>query len=445
MTDVRMLLAALLFFIAAMSGAIYLAVQPSQLRVGVAADDAISRHVLQIADQVFRERKKDIRLKTVVMKNAADVATALGAGTVDLGVARSDNVAATVAEAILVLRREALIMVASGVDDAADLSALAGKRIGVIAFGGPQPGNRLTTLFDYYGLAGATQKITVIQPADLGEALASRRFDAFALLGSVTAPAVAGSVRRIAESDPAGVVIMDMTEAEAVAQRVGDLETVSIAAGIFRGSPPLPSQKKETVAAPVRLLARADLDENKVSRLLQQFLAIRSAIRRAAPGYDHYEVPDPEDSPVLVHQGARAFRDGESTGLLERYSDLLYLGLFVIGGVASFATAIAARFSLGRRRRVMRVLGELRAVGEKLATVGSVAELDAAEAHVERLLASVFERAANCELSADDLAAINLAFDWWRTQIIDARSRVAASASTLSFGGGNIQPHASGS
>ncbi len=444
MTDVRMLLAALLFCIAAVSGVIYIAVQPTQLRVGVTADDAISRHVMQIADQAFRERKKEIRLKTVVLRNAAEVATALNAGAIDLGVARSDNIAAATAEAILLLRREALVIVAPGVDDATDVSALAGKRIGVLAFGGPEPGNRLNALFDYYGLVGASQKSAVIQPAELTDALASRRFDAFALLGSVTAPAVAASVRRIAESSPGGIAIIDMAEAEALAQRVGDLETVSIPAGIFRGNPPLPAKQKGTVAAPVRLMARADLDEGKVSRLLQQFLSVRSAIRRAAPGYDHYEVPDPEDSPVLVHQGARAFRDGENTGLLDRYSDALYLGLFVIGGVASFATAITARFALGRRRRLMRVLGELRAVGASLATATSPPQLDEAETRVELLLSSVFERAANCELSADDLAAINLAFDWWRTQITDARARLSV-ASTEAAGQRFLPTQAPGS
>ncbi|MGV2979517.1 TAXI family TRAP transporter solute-binding subunit [Camelimonas sp. ID_303_24] len=444
MTDVRMLLAALLFCVAAISGVIYIAIQPTQLRVGVTADDAISRHVMQIADQAFRERKKEIRLKTVVLRNAAEVATALNAGSIDLGVARSDNIAVTAAEAVLVLRREALVIVARGVDDVTDVSALAGKRIGILAFGGPEPGNRLNALFDYYGLVGASQKSAVIQPADLAEALSSRRFDAFALLGSVTAPAVAASVRRIAEGNPGGIAIIDMAEAEALAQRVGDLETVSIPAGIFRGSPPLPAKKKDTVAAPVRMMARADLDEGKVSLLLQQFLSVRSAIRRAAPGYDHYEVPDPEDSPVLVHQGARAFRDGESTGLLERYSDVLYLGLFVIGGVASVATAIAARFALGRRRRLMQVLGELRDIGSSLATATSLPQLDQAEARVEHLLASVFERAANCELSADDLAAINLAFDWWRTQITDARARF--STTRTGGAGDRFQPaQASGS
>lgn len=426
MTDVRMLLAALMFFLATVSGLIFLSMHPTHLKVGIAVDDAVSRHVFQVADAVFRERKKEIRLKTVPLRTAAEVAAALNAGSIDLGVVRSDSGGTTTAEAVLILRREALVIVAPGVPEAADVSVLAGKRIGVLAFGGSEPGSRLGSLFEYYGLARPSPKQVILQPSELAGALASRRFDAYALLGSIAAPAVAASVRKIAESTPSGATIIDMTEAEALAQRVGDLETVSIPAGIFRGNPPLPAQKKDTVAAPVRLLAKTDLDESKVFTLLQQFLAVRSAIRRAAPGYDQYEVPDPDDSPVLVHQGARAFRDGESTGFLERYSDVLYLGLFVIGGVASLGTAVVARFSLGRRRRLMGVLLELRTIGGAITTAISVSQLEAAEVQVEKLMTWVFERAANCELSADDLAAINLAFGCWRSQIEDARARLAA-------------------
>lgn len=426
MADVRMLLAALLFCLAGISGLIYLAAQPTHLRVGVAADDVGSRQVMQAADAVFRERKKAIRLKTVVLRSAADVAAALNAGSVDLGVIRSDNTVTTGAETALVLRREALVIVAKGADESTDISALAGKRIGVVALGGTEIGSRLNALFEYYGLVGVAQKSAALQPADLPDALANDKFDVYALVGAITAPALAANVRRIAESGGSGSAIVELAEAEALAQRVGDIETVPIPIGIFRGNPPLPARKKNTLAVPIRLLASPDLDEGKVSRLLQQFLSIRPAIRRAAPGYENYEVPDPEDSPVLVHQGARAFRDGESTSFLDRYSDALYLGLFVTGAVASIATAVAARLSLGRRRRLMGVLHELRAIGGSIPNLASFAEVEAAEAKVETLMATVFERAANCELSADDLAAINLAFGWWRGQIDDARQRLAA-------------------
>lgn len=420
----RNLIAIILLCMALASGAIYLGLQPTQLKLAIATSDDIDRAVFSAAAVSLRDRKSTVRLAIVIKPTPVDVASALAAGGADLGILRADVPAPPSAEAVLILRREAVVLVAPGAAGLESVEDLAGKRIAIVRHGSPA-GSNLKAITDFYELPLQVSQESYISDKELPEALSQKRFDAYALVGSIASPAMAASVHAIALAGAGEVTFLNIGQAAAIAKRMPDIEEAEIPEGVFGGRPRLPGKAITTVAVPVRLIARSQLPEEAVTVLIQQIIAMRPVLSRIAPGAEAMETPDPDSSPMLVHAGARAFRDGEFKTFLDRYSDFIYLGLFVVGGVGSLMTAVSAQLERRRRQSVMRILVELQAAVDGLPRHPTDADLDLLERRVGEVYDVAVTLAARCELSADDIAAFTLGLAHARDRLEAVRLRAA--------------------
>ncbi|GGC51877.1 TAXI family TRAP transporter solute-binding subunit [Chelatococcus reniformis] len=424
---VRGIIASIMLGVAIGSGIIYLGLQPTTLKLAIAAEDKVDRAIFEAAATALKDKRRQVRLAIKLKPTNEDVAVALGAGTADLGVLRSDATTPTGVEAVLILRREAVVLVAPEWAEVGSFTDLADKRVAIVRHGGPA-GHNINILRDYYGLAAARAHDAVISFEELEEALAAKRFDAYALVGSPTSGPLSASVRRIANASDGKIVFINIDEAEAISRRGPDAEALRIPEGTFGGRPPLPRKELLTLAAPVRLVARPDLDDQPISELARQLIAMRSVLRRVAPGAESLETPDPDTSQMLVQAGARAFRDGDEQTFLDRYSDYLYLSLFLVGGLGSMVTAVTGRFQRRQRQTVMRVLEEVMLTLDKLPRTPSLAQLDEADLHIADVYRLAMQQAAECNLSADDIAAFSLALSHAQTRIDVLRTRAELAA-----------------
>jgi hypothetical protein len=135
-----------------------------------------------------------------------------------------------------------------------------------------------------------------------------------------------------------------------------------------------------------------------------------------------------EASAFLVHPGVRAYVNGEQRSWLDKYSDYIYLGLFLGSGFGSVAAGMfgwmrgggaVARTPLPRQR-IERVFDSVR-------DARTPEQLDTAEREADEILRSVFALGVEGRLSGEAIASFNLAMS-------DLRSRIAARRGTLETG-----------
>ena len=93
-------------------GTTYFALRPQELRVAVPATDPIDLRVVGTAGYLLRSQRAPIRLVLVQVANTKDATDALEAGKVDLAVVRSDAAMLGQTHTVMVMRREAAVILA---------------------------------------------------------------------------------------------------------------------------------------------------------------------------------------------------------------------------------------------------------------------------------------------------------------------------------------------
>ena len=134
---------------------------------------------------------------------------------------------------------------------------------------------------------------------------------------------------------------IEIEEADAIVKRIPALESVEIEQGAFGGRPPRPAGELQHA----RLFDPAGGEHRdrhrQIAELMRQLYLIRQNLSAAIPGAGLMETPDVEEATsFLIHPGVRAYVNGEQRSWFDKYSDYIYLGLFLGSGFGSVAAGM---------------------------------------------------------------------------------------------------------
>jgi hypothetical protein len=191
-------------------------------------------------------------------------------------------------------------------------------------------------LLAHFGLADRVTIVPIATP-DIRTALETRRIAAVFAVAPPQSEAI-GEVLKQAGDRRAQIV--PIPEADAISKRNPSIETMELARGLFRGTPPLPSEAINTVSVSWRYIAANGASKKKVTEVTRQIMGVRSRINGAKPGYLKIEAPSTDkDAPLAVHPGAAAFIDDEPDNTFDRFESLFYLIMMSSGIFGSLLAA----------------------------------------------------------------------------------------------------------
>ncbi|WP_157235234.1 TAXI family TRAP transporter solute-binding subunit [Methylosinus sp. LW4] len=421
----RTILAALIVCLALVGGAataLYLYNRPTELRVAV-AQGAQDYRLLTAAAQAFSHQHEPVRLKVVPVADSAAAAAALEQGSVDLAVARSDALPPS-AQAIVVLHRNAAVLVAPSGSKIKRVADLRGKKIGVVQEIVSGRGNvrLLETILAQYDIPEQGFATVTLQPAEVEAALKARKVDAVFL---VAVPQI-GSASEIIHQIVAGAgkppVFLPVSEAQAIAKRYPTLESTEIVHGAFGGDPPRPDKALETTSVAVLLVARASIPASVAGEATRQFLTHRSTIAALAPIANNIEAPSTDkNAAVPAHQGAIDFIDGNERGFFDKYSDFIYLGAMLASLLGSAAAALASRMRTKTHEQSEQLIERLLEILPAARAAQDFAELDSYERELDQALVSSVADLRLRNMDGTALHVVSLALDQARLAIQERR------------------------
>jgi TRAP-type uncharacterized transport system substrate-binding protein len=410
--------AVILALAAAAAAGGYFLLRPTVLRLAIPASDVVDQRIFAAAAEQLRAQGAPIRLHVDVSKRSDDVLQALDRRKVDLAVIRSDASATRAAETVLVLRKDAVVVVVPKTSDVQKLTDLPGRVVGVVR-DAPRTGSLLDWLLEYYGISKDKLTFVPLSFADIPEALRDKRIEVAVLMGPVSSRSMIEAVAAMDQS-VGGVQFVNVGEADAIAKRYPQLESIEVGQGAFGGRPPLPAKKFSTIGFSILLVAHNQVRADQINELVRQILRLRRTLSGVVQEARLIETPDAEDEPAfVVHRGVQAYLEGSETTWFDRYGDLLWIGIFALSGVGSAIAGLASRAGQRRRREALTTLLRIEDVVGALPRARTAEEIDAVEAQVDELSREVIARAATGELQAADIAAFNMALS-------DARRRIAA-------------------
>jgi len=429
------LLAATLVALGGAAAALYLYNRPTVLRVAVPqlAEDI---DLMASAEHVFNHQHEQIRLHIVPVEDSAAGAAALDAGNADIAIMRGDVAVTTNAQALAILHRNAVLLIAPGRSKLRHVVDLRGKKIGVVhEVRSMDPNARLLdTILAQYDISPSAVTLVSLSPGEVRGAVEGGKVDAIFLAMAPQNPVASEIVGAIANASHKPPVFIPISEAKAIAKRSPALEPFEIVEGAFGGDPPRPNAALDSLGVNVLLMAHNTLRDSIAAEVTRLFFSHRGAIALNAPLANSIEAPSTDKgSAIPVHQGAADYIDGNERSFFDRYSDFFYIGAMLLSLIGSGAAALASRFNTNVHERTEQLTERLLEILQAARAAKSPAELDGLERDVDEVLTHTLGDRRLRGVEAPGLHLVTLALDQTRRAIEDRRLMLVREKDVVNF------------
>jgi TRAP transporter TAXI family solute receptor len=423
-------------FAAALTGLLFFSLQPATLRIAVGPAGGNDVKLIQAIAQAFTGERHFVRLRPVVTDGAAESAAALREAKVDLAVIRADLDVPKDAQSVAIFRKNlAVLWVPNRLGSKAPrrdssikkIEDLAGHRVGIV---GKNPANvdLLKSILAESGVSPEKVEILQFGADEIGETLRNQKIDAFMAVGPIdsriTLDALATTTR--AGSSP---VFLSIGAAEMVALKYPVYESSEISAGALGANPLRPDHDVTSLGVNHLIVARKTVSEATVMAFTKQLFAVRHSLQNDLPGVTKIETPDTNKAAAIpAHPGAAAYIDGTERTFLDRYSDLMWLGLMVLSGLASGGAWLRSylRRHAAQHEISSRLLDMIAAARES----ETVEELDEMQKEADEILRDTLNRFENGTVADETLSAFNIALDQFHHAVADRKTWIANNPSS---------------
>jgi TRAP-type uncharacterized transport system substrate-binding protein len=410
--------------------AVYLYQRPTILRVAVTrgTDD---QEVLSAAAYEFTQTREQLGLKLVLVDSLAESAQAFEDQRVDLAIVRSDIAMPVSGQTVLIMRRNAALLMAPAGSGLRAVEDLKGHRIGILQAGGqsgrPDSQALLDAALAQNDVPSASVSRTPLTLGELPGAIERRDVEAVLAIDTPGSTNLTEAVAAVSQAGHGSPVFIPITEAKAIAQRLPNFDSIEVLRGAFGGAQPRPSASFETLGVSTRLIARHSLSNDVVATLTELMLTAKPSLAAQDPIANRIEAPSTDKGAGLpVHPGALAYLGDEEQSFFEKYSDFLYLGAMLLSLCGTAIATLAARFNRRQNSDLERILQRLLEIIAAARAASRVETLDELEKEGDELLAQALAHDWNHSLSGSRLAATSLGLNQARQAIAERRLGLGA-------------------
>ena len=322
--------------------------RPTRLTVAIAKADAEDYALIGTAAKLLKFGKNAVRLRVETVDGPAAASAAVDAGKVDLAVIRTDVALPDDAQTVVILHRDAALLVAPSSGAVHEVADLAGHTVGIVHRGA---GNEamLATALAQYDVRPEDVAIVGLAPEDVAGAVKAKTVDAVLAVDVLSSPHLRDIVKAVAAAGDGTPTLVPIAEADAIAQPLARLREAGSGAGRLRrnAAPPGRRIRHDQHHAPPR--RQRERVQDLISDLTRFFLTEKMQIAASVPIARRIEAPSTDKGLALpAHAGSAAYIDDDEQTFFDKYSDMIYIGAMLLGVLASGATAVLGRIQSRR-------------------------------------------------------------------------------------------------
>ena len=367
--------------------------RPKTLTIAVGSLDGEAKQVASLVASRLATTDAPIRLKVENVGSVLDASKAFDAGTADLAVVRADVGDLQQARTVALTAHGVVLIVAPPGSPITSIAKLRDHTVGVV--GGEINHRVVEVLKKEYDLDHANVTFKDIAPLDARRAVQAKEVSVLLLvvpLGERYLTFVKGLFREGPNSSP---VLIPIDSAGAITDNKGPYESFDIPKGTLRGAPPVPDDDVTTLRVGFYLVANRHLSATLVTELTKKLMSVRRDLIGEQPLLAGIAAPDTDsDAYIAVHPGAAAFFNGTQEGLIDRYSNAIYLTPMVLGAIASVFAAAWRFLGVRSTETAQTTLDALCGLPGRIRKVDNEAELAAIEDEVDNILRAQLAKSA---------------------------------------------------
>ena len=310
------------------------------------------------------------------------------------------------------------------------IDKLKGRRVGV--FGGETSSRIVDALSNEYGLDRAKVFKDIPLP-DARRALQSKEVNALLVVIPLTEKYLSLVRDMFQQGSKALPVLVPIDSAGAIAQADRAYESFELPKGTLRGSPPVPEDDLTTLRTTLYLVANKKLGTDLIASLTKTIMRVRRELLAEQPIFAQIATPNTDaDAYLPLHPGAAAFYNGTQQSFMDEYGNWIYLTPMALGGAATVLAAAWKFLGLGGPANRQGPLDSLYALGRRIRSADTEAELSDIEEEIDDILKAQRARSARGDETAVDDATLNVAAHRLESLIRDRRMMRAKGPAAVS-------------
>ena len=293
-------------------------VRPTTLTVAVGSLDGEATKLMSALASRLTAANAPVRLKLVETASALEAADMFSSEKTDLAVVRGDVGDLSQAQAIIVLARAVVLLVAPPASSITDIAGL--KRVTVGVVGGEMNRKVVSALTEEYDLGRANVSFRNLAPAETRRALEAKEVRALLIVVPLTEKYLALLRGFFLQNPKAAPVLIPIDAAGAIAEKQRAYESFDVPKGTLRGAPPVPSDDLTTLRVSFYVVASKQLDNDQAGALAEALMKARRDLLGELPMLAQITAPSTDSDAYLpVHPGAAAFYNGTQESFLDQW------------------------------------------------------------------------------------------------------------------------------
>jgi TRAP-type uncharacterized transport system substrate-binding protein len=398
--------------------------KPVMLTIAVGSLDGEAGKVMSAIAARLVSMNAPVRLKAIETGSALEAAKAFSSGKADLAVVRGDVGDLSQAQAVIVVAKAVVLLVAPPGSPISDVPGLKRRTVGVV--GGEINQKVVDVLTKEYDLAKAGVTFKNIAPADTKRAIETKEVNAILIVIPLTEKYLTLVRNLFPQNAKANPVLIPIESAGAIAQTTRAYESFDVPKGTLRGAPAVPDDDLTTLRVSLYLVANKKLGKDLVTSLTQALLAARRDLIGELPILAQVTAPDTDpDAYLPVHPGAAAVYNATTQSFLDEWGNVIYLTPMILGGLATVLAAAWKFLGVGKPQTSEAALDSLYALGRRIRRTDKESELSDIEEEIDGILAAQRARASSGAENAMDDTTLNVTAHRLQNLIHDRRAMLA--------------------
>ena len=365
---------------------------------------------------VLKTNSSRLRLKIVPNADSARALAAFDRRQADLAVLRTDARVPPRARALAILEHDVLLLISPGSKKIKSLAELKKKKIAVLADGDNSAAFVRNVLEISDGPDGGS-RVQMAPPNSTFEKL-------FASGGYGAAIAIAHTSKIVKDKSYAqsarhgGFTLNAIDGAKALARKNPGISEETLATGMLSSSPAIPDDDLDTIGLQWLLVAQSRISSATAGDLARTIYENKAELALEDGFASRIEPADVDkDAFIVAHQGAAEYINDDTKSFMDRYSDLLYLGVAALSVIGSIFAAIYTKITRVAPEKAGQLATAILDIGERIEHADSLDSLEALQDELEEILRGAVIGLRDGTISSDGLDTFKLGYEFVRDEI----------------------------
>ncbi len=365
---------------------------------------------------VLKTNSSRLRLKIVPNADSARALAAFDRRQADLAVLRTDARVPPRARALAILEHDVLLLISPGSKKIKSLAELKKKKIAVLADGDNSAAFVRSVLEISDGPDGGS-RVQMAPPNSTFEKL-------FASGGYGAAIAIAHTSKIIKDKSYAqsarhgGFTLNAIDGAKALARKNPGISEETLATGMLSSSPAIPDDDLDTIGLQWLLVAQSRISSATAGDLARTIYENKAELALEDGFASRIEPADVDkDAFIVAHQGAAEYINDDTKSFMDRYSDLLYLGVAALSVIGSIFAGIYTKITRVAPEKAGQLATAILDIGERIEHADSLDSLEALQDELEAILRGAVIGLRDGTISSDGLDTFKLGYEFVRDEI----------------------------